>query len=80
MGCKFKYNGQTYESEADLKAVLRQELKANTAKVRDGDVDMAGLDAAQEVNIPTGGTAAAKWQLNQLQTLLHMMFITASCR
>lgn len=37
MGCKFKYNGQTYESEADLKAVLRQELKANTAKVRDGD-------------------------------------------
>jgi hypothetical protein len=78
MGCKFKYNGQTYESEADLKAVLRQELKANTAKVRDGDllthpvtkiisgaqtgVDMAGLDAAQEVNIPTGGTAAAKWQ------------------
>lgn len=78
MGCKFKYNGQTYESEADLKAVLRQELKANTAKVRDGDllthpvtkiisgaqtgVDMAGLDAAQEVNISTGGTAAAKWQ------------------
>lgn len=37
MGCKFKYNGQTYESEAELKAVLRQELKANTAKVRDGD-------------------------------------------
>jgi hypothetical protein len=37
MGCKFKYNGQTYESEAELKAVLRQELKANTAKVRDGE-------------------------------------------
>ena len=77
MACKYTYGNQVYDSLDDLKAAVKNDLQRSADKEDVGlsahpvtkiisgaqtGVDMAGLDAGKEIGIPTGGTAAAKFQ------------------